>query len=134
MKHFFSTLALILLTLLAIACAQVKSPSFADANTAFNETLSGQAIFIDVREKSEVQHGMIQGAIWIPLSKAQQNESQVREEVKQFSKGKNIYVYCKSGNRAGLFIEILHQGHIKAQNLGGYENLVKEKLPTQSLP
>ncbi len=77
-------------------------------------------VLIDVREKDEIEQGMLKNATWIPLSQLNaQKVSQIRQDYKD----KKIEVYCRSGGRAGKFIEQLGFPKAQAKNLGGYEEL-----------
>lgn len=111
-----------------------KNTAQADARKAYDDYINGKAVFIDVREKDEVDEGMIKGALWIPLSELKANPEATVSKVKELTKGKEIYVYCRSGNRSGKFINTLSEHGIKAINMGGFGDLVSEKLPTQPHP
>lgn len=74
-------------------------------------------IIIDVREKEEVENGMIEHAIHIPLNT-------VRTYLKQhtFDKTKRIIIYCQSGLRSYSVCRILESQGYEAYNLsGGYQ-------------
>ena len=112
----------------------IKSKAEADANDSYRLYLEGKAVFIDVREKSEVEDGMIKGALWFPLSKIQQDQTAEIKKIKDLLKGKDVFVYCKSGNRSSKVQAYLEEAGTKAINMGAYSNLVQEKLPTQLGP
>lgn len=107
----------------------LNSFAFEDGEKAYEEALSGKAIIIDVREKDELQDGMIKEAVSFPLSKLEAPSSQWLGEFKVLTKGKNIYLYCRSGKRAQKSLEILKKNGIESKNIGGWETL-KGKLPT----
>lgn len=111
-----------------------KNRAEADPKKSYEQVLAGKAIIIDVREKDEVKEGMIKGARWFPLSEYESKKDQIVSELKQEAKTKEIYVYCRSGNRSGIYKDNLSKDGIKAVNLGGFSNLVKEGLPTQTGP
>jgi rhodanese-related sulfurtransferase len=111
-----------------------KNRAEADPKKSYEQVLAGKAIILDVREKDEVKDGMIKAARWFPLSEYEAKKDEIVNELKQESKTKEIYIYCRSGNRSGIYKEHLANERIKAVNLGGYSNLVKEGLPTQPGP
>lgn len=112
----------------------IKNKAEADVNESYKLYLEGKAVFIDVREKSEVEEGMIKGALWFPLSKMQDDKTTEIKKIQDLSEGKEVFVYCKSGNRSSKAKAYLEESGIKAVNMGGYSNLVHEKLPTQTGP
>jgi rhodanese-related sulfurtransferase len=89
-----------------------------------------KAILVDVREKDEVMEGIIEGALWIPLSKLQSNETNFSEIDSKLDRSKKIVVYCRSGNRSAKAASILTQNGYTVQNAGGYSALVNSGLPS----
>jgi rhodanese-related sulfurtransferase len=112
----------------------IKNKAEADARQSYDQFLAGKAVFIDVREEAEVNEGMIKGAVWIPLSLIEKDKTTEIEKIKTISKDKEIYVYCRSGNRSGKVKSYLEEAGLKAVNMGGYNSLVSEKIPTQPGP
>jgi phage shock protein E len=98
------------------------------AKDAYLMLKNNQAIFIDVREADEVKDGMIEKATWMALSKLKVDNSW-EKELRESSKGKKIFLYCRSGRRSEIARELLKQQGIEAENIGGYETL-KTELPT----
>ncbi len=98
------------------------------AQDAYSMLKNNQAIFIDVREADEVKDGMIEKATWMALSKLKADNAW-EKELRVSSKGKKIFLYCRSGKRSEVAREILKQKGIEAENIGGYETL-KTELPT----
>ncbi len=73
------------------------------------------AVLIDVREPSEVQNGMIQNAIHIPMSAINKRLSELDKY-----KDRAVLVYCRSGNRSGSVCRTLtSRGFEKVYNLAG---------------
>jgi len=99
---------------------------------SYENFLAGKAIIIDVREEDEIKDGMIKGAFWFPLSKIQVNQSKEITKIQELAKGKEIYLYCRSGNRSGKVKNYLHKSGVKAFNLGGYPSLVDKMIPIQT--
>ena len=100
-----------------------------DPKTAYDKYKEGKAIIIDVREADEIKSGMVEGAKWFPLSKLQNEKNWKKDFVKQTS-GKEIYLYCRTGNRSGKFQTALKENGIPSTNIGGYETL-KELIPVK---
>ena len=95
---------------------------------AYSMLKNNQAIFIDVREADEVRDGMIEKATWMALSKLKADNTW-EKELRESSKDKKIFLYCRSGKRSEMAREILKQKGIEAENIGGYETL-RTELPT----
>lgn len=73
-------------------------------------------VFVDVREKEEVELGMIQGAVHMPLNS-------VRNRASELPKDKKIAVYCGVGLRGYVAARVLeNMGFKEVYNLsGGYK-------------
>ncbi len=102
---------------------------FAGPREAYRELENGKAIFLDVREYDEIKLGMIRGSKWISLSSLEADPKTIIEKVKIISEGKKIYVYCRSGKRAQMFIDKISPAGLTGNNLGGFQDLLKEGLP-----
>jgi rhodanese-related sulfurtransferase len=111
-----------------------KNSAEADPKQSYENYIAGKAVFLDVREEDEIRDGMIKGAFWFPLSKMEKNKISVISKIKEVSKGKKIYIYCRSGNRSGKVKDYLTNSNIESINLGGYSTLLEKNLPTQSRP
>ena len=84
-----------------------------------------KAVIVDVREKDEIESGMIKDAKWFPLSKIQ-TDPQWEKDFAKLTQGKKIFLYCRSGNRSGKVKDILEKKGIESENIGGYEALKKD--------
>ncbi len=104
----------------------------ADEIKVYEQMTAGKAIVIDIREKDEIKSGMIKGALWLPLSELNKNPAHAIKKLKAMMKDKELFLYCRSGNRVKSFISTIDKKGIKGQNLGGYEDLVSKGLPKQS--
>lgn len=83
----------------------------------FSTLVAAQDWMIDVRTPAEVKGGMVENAVNIEFQ-------DIVEGVKALnvSKDDTIYVYCRSGNRAGKALSALHgAGYHHVKNLGSYE-------------
>lgn len=105
--------------------------SNSDVKEAYSQVIEGKAIIVDVREKHEVDEGIIKRAEWLALSKVQSTKSW-EKNFKKLAKDKKVFLYCRSGKRAEKVRKILSKKAIEAKNIGGYENL-KRSLPTEVL-
>lgn len=83
---------------------------------------NGSEVLIDVREKNEVELGMLPGAIWFPLSLTETDHDWVIK-LKKIAGARTVSLYCRSGNRSGIMQSKLLPHGINAHNLGGYEEL-----------
>lgn len=112
----------LLLCLFSLNAAAVSS-----SKEAYNQMLEKKAVIVDVREKDEIESGMIANAVWFPLSKIESDKNW-KQDFKKLTDGKKIYVYCRSGRRSGKVKDILKTEGMESENLGGYETL-KSELP-----
>jgi rhodanese-related sulfurtransferase len=95
-------------------------------NKIKQELKENKAVLIDVREDSEVRDGKIEHAIHIPLGLLKTSENIAK--IKNMSRKKKIYFYCRSGTRSQKAIDMLQKYDIKSENAGGYEVLHKSGL------
>lgn len=107
----------ILFSILTLNLSAATSPQ-----EAYAQVKAGKAVLIDVREQEEVQEGMLEHAQWFPLSRIKHDPAWM-EELRPLIKEKNIFLYCRSGNRSGQAKEILKKEGIHSENLGGYQRL-----------
>lgn len=96
---------------------------------AYQMAKEGKAVIVDVREQNEIKEGMIDHAQWFPLSKIKENKNW-KKDFEKMTDGKQIFLYCRSGNRSGQVQEILKKEGIPSENIGGYETL-KTELPVK---
>ena len=84
----------------------------------------GSVTLLDVRTKTEVQRGKINGFINIPLNS-------LRERILEIPKNKPVYVHCHSGLRSYIACRILMGNGYDCFNLAGgwrlYESVTHEK-------
>lgn len=93
---------------------------------------AGEGIFVDVRERDEVDAGMVEGARWIPLSGLKENSSSTEAELAKLDRSKEILLYCRSGNRSGQAASILEKRGFKVRNAGGFSGLVGAGMKSQN--
>ncbi len=85
---------------------------------------ASRGMFVDVREKDEVESGMVEGAVWIPLSGLKDNSASSEAELAKLDRSKEILLYCRSGNRSGQAATLLEKRGFKVRNAGGYSGLI----------
>lgn len=98
-----------------------------DPMRAYEQVKKGDAVLIDVREADEIKSGMIKDALWFPMSKITEGLGW-KADLQEMTKGKKIYLHCRSGARSGKVLNILKTNGIESENLGGYITL-KNVLP-----
>jgi rhodanese-related sulfurtransferase len=124
----------IMISVLFLISCSASTPSKKTIKEAYEKVLSDKAIFLDVRESDEVNQGVIKNARWIPLSSLQENQTVTLSKVKKLAQDKEIYIYCRSGKRSGIFVKTLKENGIISQNIGGFSDLQSLGLPTQDRP
>lgn len=104
MKSFFSVFGGIFLLVMINGCSNEGEI-----------TMKKNAVLLDVRTPEEHKEGYLDGALLLPLAEL---ESKISGEVPE--KTTPIYIYCRSGRRAGTAVEKLtHLGYTDLHNLGG---------------
>ena len=110
-------------TLILILCGIVLLAISGCCSTESKISMENNAVLLDVRTPEEHKNGYLQGAVLLPLAEL---ESKISGRVP----GKNtpIYIYCRSGRRAGTAVETLKaMGYTDLHNLGGLKD-AREKL------
>ncbi|MFT7261601.1 MAG: phage shock protein E [Glaciecola sp.] len=90
---------------------------------------SDSVYWIDVRTAAEFNTGHLEGAVNIP-------HGDIANEISGLTQDKNaeIYVYCRSGGRAGKALNTLTKlGYTQVINKGGYDDIV-EKMEAKPTP
>ena len=111
MKKLFSILSGIVLLLIS-GCSSTEGKI----------SMENNAVLLDVRTPEEHKSGYLEGAVLLPLAEL---ESKISSTVP----GKNtpIYIYCRSGRRAGTAVEKLKaMGYTDLHNLGGLKDARKK--------
>ena len=86
-------------------------------------SMESNAVLLDVRTPEEHKSGYLEGAVLLPLAEL---ESKIVNEVPD--KNTPIYIYCRSGRRAGTAVDKLKaMGYTDLHNLGGLKD-AQEKL------
>ena len=83
---------------------------------------SSDTVWLDVRSHEEFASGHLPGAVNIPHTEIAAGIAELK-----LDKNTPIAIYCKSGRRAGLALEVLQQqGYTNLTNKGGYEQLASD--------
>ena len=109
--------------LLSIVCGITLLAVSGCCSTGSKISMENNAVLLDVRTPEEHKNGYLEGAVLLPLAEL---ESKISSKVS----GKNtpIYIYCRSGRRAGTAVEKLKaMGYTDLHNLGGLQD-AQEKL------
>ncbi len=111
---------------IALILTTFSSATFASAelDEIHSQVSEGKAIIVDVREKSEIEQGMIKGAVWLPLSRVESKQGW-EKEIKKSATNKKVFLYCRSGSRAEKVKKMLKEKGVKSRNIGGYKDLKK---------
>lgn len=110
----FSALVFSLLTVFSIQAADVKQVTVQDLAQVI-ATHDTDYVIIDVRTPEEFEAQHINGAVLIPL---QILESRIAEIVELYS-NKDIYLFCRSGNRSMQAARILAPHGLRLFNVQG---------------
>lgn len=79
-----------------------------------NDLNNEDVILLDVREIDEYENGHIPGAVWLALSEVEAKAEELLDKEKQ------LYVYCRSGQRSASAVRKLKAlGYTHAYNIGG---------------
>lgn len=132
MKNFLTQLLLVVIVVLTLSSNTFgQSSANISAKTAREMMLMDTSIvLLDVRSPGEHIEERIANKPLMPL---QYVESKIGE-LEKFKK-KKIIVYCRSGNRSDMAVEILREYGFNAFNMeGGIIQWKRERFPTISGP
>ena len=90
--------------------------------------LAGESHWIDVRSANEFAAGHVDGAVNIPHTEIGERIAEVTDK-----HDATLYLYCRSGRRSGIALDVLTQaGYTGAVNVGGLEDAMKKAAKTDS--
>lgn len=111
---------------LGFVAANILKKDVLQFHTKDLATLKPNHIILDVRSNTEIQNGIIPGAINISID-------DLRNQLGQFSKDKEYLIYCQVGLRGYLACRILSQKGFKCRNLsGGYQTYLASQAATSN--
>lgn len=104
------------------ATTQEPSVNIAQMVKAEPAQAKQQSHWIDVRTPQEYAGGHVDAASNIPHTEIAQRIAEVTTD-----KNAEINLYCRSGRRSGMAVDILKQmGYTNVHNRGGYQQLVSQ--------
>lgn len=89
------------------------------------------AVLVDIREKEEIDEGMVQNATWIPKSLIDGQSPTWSDFLRSHGKTRPLILYCRSGGRVSKVMETLVPQGFNVFNGGGFEALRAAGFPTQ---
>lgn len=92
---------------------------------------AGTAVLVDVREATEWKEtGVVATAHLLALSDLRDQRTQWKKFLKE-NHGKELILYCRSGNRSGQAAQILAAEGFRVANAGGFQAWVDSGQPTR---
>lgn len=98
-----------------------------DPMVAYTMVEEGKAVIIDSRERGELSEGMIEGALWFPLSFTEV-ENWKNTFMPYLHNARKIFVYGNESGSAQRLTDILTANNMDAVNVGTFHSL-EEILP-----
>lgn len=84
-------------------------------------------VYVDVRTPAEFATGHVEGAINIPVEQMEQRYT----ELEQY-RGQPMVVYCRTGRRSAIAIDVLKaKGFSRLENGGGFDGLVAKGVKAE---
>lgn len=106
--------------------AQAEQAEAAGPAAGTSDSAESNVVFVDVRTEAEYAAGHVEGAIHIPHTEMSERYT----ELEQYE-DREIVLYCRSGRRSGIALDILEsQGFENATNGGGLSDLQARGVPT----
>lgn len=82
-------------------------------------------LYVDVRTPEEYRSGHVKGAVLLPYDQMEQRWKELAAH-----RDRPIVLYCRSGRRAGVALEVLKaHGFTRVTNGGGLEQMQARGLP-----
>lgn len=102
-----------------------------DFQKIYDQVKKDEAVLVDLREEDELtKEGLAQGALWLPTSVAESRRDGWQAFVKRTKKDQPIYLYCRSGGRAGkVKTQLEKEGFTQVFNIGGLKDWKAHGLP-----
>lgn len=124
------------LALLLVACCTIpihgsqKTESLTPAEAAAR-VARGEAVLIDVREPSEWKDtGVVAQARLLPLSDLKGDRTSWGSFLAE-NRGKELILYCRTGNRSGQAAKVLAAEGYDVANAGGLRDWLAAEQPTR---
>lgn len=115
------------------ASAVVGADHTKDSLTTIKAALAaGEAVLVDVRERSEWDAGSIDQAVFVPLSELNNGLGADALQMR-LPAGKILYTYCRSGRRSRTAADRLQEAGYDVRALkAGYQDLIDAGFPKRS--
>ncbi|MCU0791959.1 MAG: rhodanese-like domain-containing protein [Opitutaceae bacterium] len=107
------------LLVLAFIAQRALAGDVISPEEAARRVAAGTAVLIDVREPGEWRDGVVKGALLLPLSDLQGAREKWRP-VLEAQAGKELILYCRSGNRSGIAGRVLAAEKFTVSNAGAF--------------
>lgn len=123
------TLPILASILLLVGCAGPKQDSTAGtaSGTAATQTNAIRPVYVDVRTPEEYASGHVSGAILIP-----HDQMAARWQELEAYRDTPVVVYCRSGRRSDLALQVLKEkGFTNVENGGGLDDLQGQGVPVE---
>jgi rhodanese-related sulfurtransferase len=135
--HLRVYMKIFLLTLLVVAAFLVFSHlargQTIDSAEAAKRVAGGQSVLIDVREPGEwASTGVAAPAVLLSLSDLQGPRTNWKLFLEE-NRGKELILYCRSGNRSGIAARILTKEGWTTANAGGFKDWSAAGLPVRQV-
>ncbi len=115
------------------AASRLVGAEFMDPAEAARRVESGQAVLIDVREPAEWEAtGAAAPAVLLPLSDLREERTLWKSFLEE-NRGKELILYCRSGNRSGIAAEILAKENHAVANAGAFQHWESAGLPVRQV-
>ncbi len=130
MKFLSLLLASCFATLMFAAKAEIPTISPAEA---VSRVSSGKAVLVDVREPSEwAETGVAAPAVLLPMSDLNGTQKLWKPFLEN-NAGKEIILYCRSGNRSGQVAKKLAEQGKTVANAGAFKDWAAAGLPVRQV-
>jgi len=90
----------------------------------------GKAVLVDVREPDEWRDGVAAPAVLLPMSDLGGEQKRWKPFL-EMEGGREIILYCRSGNRSGRVARILAAQGYHTANAGGFDEWRASGLPVE---
>lgn len=107
------------------SAASAGNDGEAASSAAVQDRAAEEVVYVDVRSPEEYASGHVEGAINIPHTEMQARH----EELEPFA-DQQIVLYCRSGRRSGMALDVLEgEGFDNVVNAGGLGDLQARGVP-----
>jgi rhodanese-related sulfurtransferase len=130
MKQISIAVTLVLLLVAGRTLMSAEQVPLVASLEANERVAEGAAVLVDVREPEEWEAGVAASAYLLPLSDLRGD----REKWEKFLRdveGKEVLLYCRSGNRSGIAGAVLAREGVQVRNAGSFREWQAAGLPVR---